>query len=207
MNFKKPLSLLLIVGLATTQMSIASDMTSENDARKAELEAEVANEKRTRNKHAAFSLFSGLITSISCVKLYQLTQEYFQALEPAQKQFSVLCEILESAIKKAAKHTIRPDAESVAKILVDSDSYAMRNFVINDLHIGTEELDLLLKPFKALTMIKLRGTPVYVAAVAGTIATVYCGVKAYQASKKEKEKAYQAWNKAKKYQEKLATLN
>ncbi len=68
MKFKKTLSLLLITGLATAQISMTGD--NRNDTRKAELETKIKQYKIEETSYIIPTMFAGISTLISSVILY-----------------------------------------------------------------------------------------------------------------------------------------
>ncbi len=202
MNFKKPLSLLLIAGLVTAQISIASSYDS--NARKAELK-----EKKNNNEAKEISYFVGtvcfgcftcqnLINLVSYLKDYKLWDTVHKA------QYDRLVRATIEGIKKgiifpefAKKNPSDSDLERVTETLMWVwENYSTKGLYDDLSPIGRHYITIPSYASEILSNINEKITLTALATAVGSIATIYCSFKAYK-----------AWSKAKEAEQELAALN
>ncbi len=102
MNFKKPLCLLLIAGLATAQMSVASDQTAQekiNDRYHRRIQDDISDSRSTFNIFS-LSVFS-FYTSLKYMYYFDIVNgiKHLQSLHQSYPKISVINEIA-NLIKK-----------------------------------------------------------------------------------------------------------
>ncbi len=190
MNFKKPLSLLLLAGIATAGMTASSN----NNARKDELEAKIEHNRTIENAYTITTFYSAISTSIGSIALYNNITDYIKWSEMFKNHFQELEEAIQNAITSGKLVAHIDDAYGMACMFIRNVNEPLKEQLLSSME--KNQLLPALYSSKCIEQIRNNITLGTLATITTGIATIYCSVKAYQ-----------AWNKTKEVEQELATLS